>query len=106
MKCHYCKTQLGDPYYHGCPAPVILTCKACPVEVTYYFDGKFTVFKTVFGHQLNNKFYEVSLKSHKHLCYLYIIKNNLSFSILSGETVASLTPQNIANKLPTILTFL
>lgn len=106
MKCWYCRTNLGSPYYHGVPAPVILVCEECPSAVEYYFGLNETVYRAVYGCTINDKKYSIYIEPEEDMKFsLYHIRGNLAFPIVRSETVPNINPTNVEEKVRTYLIF-
>jgi hypothetical protein len=106
MKCYFCQYELGEPFYHGAPAPVMLTCENCPWFVKYYFGDKKIVYEYNFNTLLNGKLYELSFCPKNQPSFiLYEAKGNLQFPVFKLNQLPNITPTNSKEKLKSYLVF-
>ncbi len=106
MKCWYCKTYLGEPHYHGQPAPVLLRCNNCPTEVEYRFGGKSEVYRTTFSCSHNDKKYTVCIEPDEEMKFvLYNEQGNLWFPVVKSTSIPNINPTNVEEKVRTYLVF-
>lgn len=109
MKCIYCNTELGKPYYHGAPYPVSLRCNdssggKCPTEVEYRFGASAQVYRISFYCNHNDKLYNVSIDAEEVFVFnIFHIKGNLAYPVVRTKSVPNITPFNVKEKLPLYL---
>jgi hypothetical protein len=106
MKCWYCKTYLGEPHYHGQPAPVLLHCTDCPTEVEYRFGSQAKVDQVIFSSTYHGQTYLVCIEPERELKFsIYKVEGNLWFPAVRVKTIPNVNPSNIRNKIATYLVF-
>jgi len=107
MKCYFCQSELGVPFYHGVPSPVMLICGTCPKQVEYYFGAESKVYEYRFFITLNRTMYDLVFRPNDELpsFQVYKAEGNLRFPVFHLKQIPSITPNNAEEKLKTYLLF-